>query len=282
MFERCHDHRKPSHHPGVTDSEQAAIAVFAVDALSNNDAIFLFCDRLARRLSFYLSMPCKLYPMSLIDLSHMIADGTLTYPGLPGPVISDHLSWDASHDRYAQGVEFQIGRIEMVANTGTYVDTPAHRWRDGYDLSELPIESVANVPGIVIDAATQLIEPDLFAGVDITDYAVIFRTGWARHWDTDHYGAPEHPFITAAAGEALVNAEVKLVGIDSVNIDDTSPESGGHRPVHSALLAANIPIVEHLCNLEQLTNDPFYFFAVPPKIRGMASFPVRAFALLGS
>lgn len=218
--------------------------------------------------------------MILLDLSHEIADGTITYPGLPGPVISDYLGWDASHDVYGEGVEFQIGRIEMVSNTGTYLDTPAHRWRDGFDLSGLALDSIANVPGILIETAQQSIGPGAFENFDIANRAVIFRTGWSRHWAADEYGAPEHPFLTASAAQALIDGGATLVGIDSVNIDDTGPQSNGQRPVHSALLAASVPIVEHLCNLDQLGDLPFRFFAVPPKVRGMATFPVRAFAMV--
>jgi arylformamidase len=218
--------------------------------------------------------------MTLIDLSHEIADGTITYPGLPGPVIGDHLSWDASHSVYAEGVEFQIGRIEMIANTGTYLDTPAHRWREGYDLSGLSLDAVANVPGVVVDGDAQSIEPDVFDGVEVAGRAVIFRTGWSRHWTTDKYGAPDHPFVSEAAAQRLIDGGVKVVGIDSVNIDDTGPESKGRRPIHSAFLKAGVPIVEHLTNLESLPDDGFRFFAVPPKVRGMATFPVRAFAVV--
>lgn len=216
--------------------------------------------------------------MRLIDLSHTISDGLETYPGLPGPVISDHLSRAASRERYAAGTEFQIGRIDMVANTGTYLDTPAHRYPDGFDLSALPLERVAFVPGVIVDAQGPVIDADAFAGLDLAGRAVIIRTGWDRHWSTPAYGAGDHPHITAGAARALADARVALVGIDSLNIDATST---GERPAHSALLAEGIPIVEHLRGLDQLPSDrPFTFTAVPVKVAGMGTFPVRAFAMI--
>jgi arylformamidase len=216
----------------------------------------------------------------LIDLSHDVVHGMTTYPGLPGPAISDHLSYDASHANYAPGTEFQIGRIEMVANTGTYLDTPAHRYRGAGDLADLRLESVADLPGIAIDAPDQAADAALFAGRDLAGKAVLLRTGWSRHWSTDEYGSPDHPFLTDAAAQQLVDAGVALVGIDSVNIDDTSASGGGQRPAHSRLLAAGIPIVEHLRGLEDLGTGDFRFYAVPVKVRGMGTFPVRAFAIV--
>jgi kynurenine formamidase len=216
--------------------------------------------------------------MTFIDLSHTIEDGTITYPGLPAPKISDFLSWDASHATYASGVEFQIGQIELVANTGTYIDTPAHRYRDGFDLSALQLETVADVSGIVFDASGA-VDESIVDGADLSGKAVLFRTGWDRHWATPAYGSPDHPFLSASLAATLVEAGARIVGIDSVNIDDSSPGAQGRRPVHSALLAAGIPVVEHLCNLGRLGSGPFSFFAVPVKVKGMATFPVRAFAI---
>ena len=201
------------------------------------------------------------------DLSHVVVSGEVTYPGLPAPVISDHLSREASRARYAAGTEFQIGRIEMVSNTGTYLDTPFHRYPDGHDLSGLPLERVAGVPGVVIEGDE--LPPDL------DGHAVLVRTGWDAHWGTEHYGHPSHPFVSTELAEELVAAGVALVGIDSVNIDATTT---GERPVHSMLLAAGIPIVEHLCNLSSVPARGFELFAVPVKVRGMGTFPVRAFA----
>ncbi len=219
---------------------------------------------------------------ALVELSHVIEDGTITYPGLPGPVIGDHLTWEDSHGRYAPGTEFRIGRIEMVANTGTYLDTPGHRFRDGFDLAGLPLGSVADLPGVVVDASGRIVDVDAFDGIEVEGRAVLLRTGWDVHWATERYGEPDHPFLTGAAAEHLAERGAALVGIDSVNIDDTSPASGGARPAHTALLGRQIPVLEHLCGLDQLRGDPFRLFAVPPMIRDLATFPVRAFAIVGS
>lgn len=215
--------------------------------------------------------------MQFIDLSHTIVDAMVTYPGLPGPVISDHLGRVASRERYAPGTEFQIGRIDMVANTGTYLDTPFHRFADGHDLSALALERVAFVPAVLVDAKGPAIDAGVFAGLDFTDRAVIIRTGWDAYWGTPAYGAGGHPHLTAAAAQALVAAGVAVVGIDSVNIDATST---GERPVHTTLLAQGIPIVEHLRGLEQIPSGSFTFTAVPVKVNGMGTFPVRAFATI--
>jgi kynurenine formamidase len=211
----------------------------------------------------------------LIDLSHVIAHGTVTYPGFPPPVISDFLSREASREKYAPGTEFQIGRIDMIANTGTYLDTPAHRYADGFDLAELPLAAVAGVPGVVISVVEMVIGAPAVASADLAGKAVLVRTGWDRHWGRDEYGDTDHPHLTAEAAEQLVGDGVALVGIDSVNIDATTT---GERPAHSTLLAAGIPIVEHLTGLDQLPSDGFEFFAVPVKVQGMGTFPVRAFA----
>ncbi|MEY9212605.1 cyclase family protein [Thermobifida halotolerans] len=215
----------------------------------------------------------------LIDVSHQIVAGMTTYPGLPAPVVEDHMSFDDSQDSYASGTEFQIRRISMVGNTGTYLDTPAHRYRDGSDLADLPLEKVAALPGRVVDAVGREIGPDAFRGLDLAGRAVLIRTGWDRHWRTEAYGGPDHPFLTEDGAKALVDAGAALVGIDSVNIDDTSVSSAGARPSHSVLLAAGIPVVEHLCLLQQLPEEGFQFFAVPVKVRGMGTMPVRAFAV---
>ncbi len=215
--------------------------------------------------------------MALVDLSHAIEHGMTTYPGLPGPEISDHLTREASRRVYAPGTEFHIGRITMIANTGTYLDTPAHRYPDGFDLAGLALDSVADLPGIAVTATDQAIGPEPLDGLDVAGKAVLFATGWDRHWRADEYGGPDHPYLTADAAAALVDAHPALVGIDSVNIDDTR---GGERPAHSNLLAAGIPIVEHLTGLDRLPADRFRFFAVPVKVRGMGTFPVRAFAIV--
>ncbi|MFW5419026.1 cyclase family protein [Nocardiopsis sp. CNT-189] len=214
-----------------------------------------------------------------IDVSHQIVAGMTTYPGLPGPVIDDHVSFEASQRTYAPGTEFNITRISMVANTGTYLDMPAHRYRDGADLSDLELEKVADVPGVVVQAPGREVGPEAFDGVEVAGRAVLVRTGWDRHWRTGAYGAPEHPFLTEAAARLLADSGARLVGIDSVNIDDTSEDAKGARPAHSVLLAAGIPVIEHLCLLELLPAGGFRFFAVPVKVQGMGTFPVRAFAI---
>jgi kynurenine formamidase len=214
----------------------------------------------------------------IIDLSHPIADGTITYPGLPGPVISDHLSREASRERYAPGYEFQIGRIDMVANTGTYLDTPFHRFGDGHDLAGLDLSRVVGVPGVLVDArGSAEADVDLLDGLELRGRAVLFHTGWDEHWGTERYGDPSHPFLSVEATERLVEAGAAVVGIDSVNIDSTR---GGERPVHTALLAAGIPIVEHLCRLGDIGGRSFSFTAAPPAVVGMGTFPVRAVAVL--
>ncbi len=212
----------------------------------------------------------------LVDLSHPITDGLVTYPGLPAPVITDHLSRVDSHQRYAPGYEFQIGHIDMVSNTGTYLDTPFHRFADGHDLAGLDLARVVAVPGLLVDATAGQ-EAALPDGVDVAGRAVLFRTGWDRHWATDAYGDPAHPYLGMEAVERLVDGGAAIVGIDSVNIDDTRT---GARPVHTALLGAGIPIVEHLRGLDQLAGAAFAFTAVPPAVVGMGTFPVRALAEL--
>jgi kynurenine formamidase len=214
----------------------------------------------------------------LIDLSHTVEAGMITYPGLPGPVISDHLSRVGSRANYAPGTEFLIGRIEMVGNTGTYLDTPFHRFEDGYDLAGLALEDAADLPGVCIEPPGPDIGPEAVAGVDLAGKAVLFATGWDRHWGSESYGDPSHPFVNADLVESLLDGGAALVGIDSVNIDDTR---GGDRPAHSRLLAAGVPVVEHLTGLAALVGEAFRFFAVPPKVAGFGTFPIRAFALVG-
>ena len=218
-------------------------------------------------------------PGRLIDVSHTIEHGMVTYPGLPVPVISDWLSRAASRARYAPGTTFQIGKIELLANTGTYIDAPFHRYDGGKDIADYPLEAVANLEGVVVRAterAGRALDEGLFRGRDVKGKAVLVHTGWDVHWRTERYG-DGHPFLTHAAAEHLVAAGAALVGIDSLNIDDATDAA---RPAHSILLAAGIPIVEHLCGLHQLPDAGFRFYAVPPRVKGMGSFPVRAFAVL--
>lgn len=213
----------------------------------------------------------------LIDLSHRIVDGMVTYPGLPTPVIGTHLSREEAAEIYASGTTFHIGQIDICTNTGTYLDVPFHRFAEGHDLAALPLERVAGVPGVALDRRGQTtidLTPEELAG--LTGHAVLVRTDHSVHFGTDVYAA-DHPHLSAAAAEALVDAGVACVGIDSLNIDATSD---GTRPVHTILLGAEIPIVEHLTNLAAVPARGFRFTAVPPRFEGAGTFTVRAFAAL--
>lgn len=215
---------------------------------------------------------------NIIDLSHSVEQGVITYKGLPPPHISDYLSREESKRHYNGETSFHIGKIEMVANTGTYIDSPFHRYKYGKDLSELPLESVADLEGVVFrtDPNKRAIGPDLFPDTDVSGKAVLFHTGWDKHWGSDQYFTG-HPFLTAETAKWLEKAGAMLVGIDSLNIDDTDD---GKRPVHSTLLGAGIPIVEHMCGLKNLPDSGFRFHAVPVKVRDFGSFPVRAYAVV--
>jgi arylformamidase len=212
-----------------------------------------------------------------VELSHTIEDGMITYKGFPAPLVCDHLSHAASRANYAPGTEFQIGRIEMVGNTGTYIDSPYHRHADGDDVADLALDAIASLDAVVVrvnDTADRAIPRSAFLPFEVRGKAVLVHTGWDRHWRTDDY-FEGHPFLTADAATHLRDAGATLVGIDSLNIDDkTNPT----RPVHTTLLGAGIPIVEHLCRLEAVPVAGFRFSAVPPKVRGIGTFPVRAFA----
>lgn len=214
-----------------------------------------------------------------VDLSHTIEDGMVTYKGLPAPLICDHLSREQSRSLYADGTEFQIGRITMVSNTGTYIDSPFHRFADGTDIADLSLSKIAHLEAIVVRIGAddkRAIPREAFAPFDLRGKAVLVETNWDRHWRTDQY-FEGHPYLTAAAAEFLRASQVALVGIDSYNIDDTNDL---RRPVHTALLGAGIPIVEHLTRLDRLPSRDFRFTAAPPKVRGMGTFPVRAYATL--
>ncbi|HEX8696067.1 MAG TPA: cyclase family protein [Longimicrobium sp.] len=215
----------------------------------------------------------------LIDLSHTVEHGMVTLKGYPAPVVCDYLSREASRAVYAEGTEFHIGRIDMIANTGTYVDSPFHRYEGGKDLSELPLESLADLDAVVVRATGRTgraIDRGAFDGVDVAGKAVLVHTGHAAHWGTDAY-FDGHPFLTRAAAEHLRDAGARLVGIDSLNIDSTDDPA---RPVHSVLLGAEIPVCEHLRGLEQVPDAGFRFFAVPVKVKAFGTFPVRAFAIV--
>jgi kynurenine formamidase len=216
---------------------------------------------------------------TFIDLSHTIEDGMITYKGLPAPLICDHISREQSRGVYAPGTEFQIGKITMVSNTGTYIDSPFHRFADGTDIAGLTLNSLVGLDAVVVHAdgmSGRKIPAEAFGAVDVRGKAVLVHTNWSRHWRTDQY-FENHPFLTAAAAEYLKKEGAKLVGIDSYNIDDTTD---GHRPVHTVLLGAGIPIVEHLRGLELVPATGATFTAAPPKVKGMGTFPVRAFATL--
>lgn len=217
---------------------------------------------------------------TFVDLSHVIEHGMETYKGLPGPQICDFWTREDSAALYDDGSTFQIGRIDLVANTGTYLDSPFHRYQDGSDLADLRLSGLANLPAIVVrrpfDAKVYTDRSDL-EHFEVKGKAVLIHTGWDRHWRTEHYG-DDHPYLTGDAADWLAKNGALLVGIDSYNIDDTRKRA---RPVHSRLLGANIPICEHLTGLDSLPDEGVRFFAVPPKIRGMGTFPVRAYGVLG-
>jgi arylformamidase len=248
----------------------------------------------------------------IVDLSHPITDGLVTYPGIPAPVIGTHLSFDESASHYAAGTEFTIATISMAANTGTYLDTPAHRYRGGDDLAAVPLERMVELDAVVarVDAGSAHVGADggptdaaptdaaptdaapinaaigrpideqllrsALRGADLIGRAVLVHTGHARHWGTPAYFT-SHPYLTDDAAEFLVSARPALVGIDSLNIDSTHT---GRRPAHTWLLAAGIAIVEHLTALDQLPNSGFRFSAAPPAVRGMGTFTVRAYAVI--
>jgi arylformamidase len=214
----------------------------------------------------------------LYDLSHTIEDGMITYKGLPAPVICDYLSREKSRSFYEEGTEFQIGKIEMIANTGTYIDCPFHRYADGQDLAQVELSRFAELDAVVVHAhyGNGLeVSPDNFRNIDVRGKAVLIHTSWSDHWRSDTY-FENHPYVTAAAARFLVENGARLVGIDSHNIDDTRAKS---RPVHSILLKEGILIVEHLTGLDKLPDRPLKFSAVPPKFKGVGTFPVRAYAV---
>ncbi|GAA3398426.1 cyclase family protein [Cryptosporangium minutisporangium] len=220
--------------------------------------------------------------MTLIDLSHVIAAGLITYPGLPAPEITPHLTREASRDVYAPGVEFAIDRITMVGNTGTYLDSPFHRYEGGIDLAGLPLASVADLPTVVVRATTRAVDAAVLTAAladvpDLRGHAVLLHTGGDRHWGTPAY-ADDAPYLAEDGATYLAEAGVALVGIDSVNIDQVTPE--GYRPAHSVLLAAEIPVLEHLTNLAAVPDTGGRLHAAPPPVRDFGTFPVRAYVVV--
>lgn len=246
-----------------------------------NDMQLLMVGKVDILNKYYINEKHKRQPVNIapndkyIDLSHTIFDGLVTYKGLPSPIICDYLSREQSRANYEPGTEFQIGKIEMVTNTGTYIDCPFHRFEHGKDLSEIELERFAGLEAVTINAENiTRIDESFFTGLEVRNKAVLVHTGWAKHWNTPQY-FDGHPYLTANAAGYLKDCGVKLVGIDSHNIDDTSGKS---RPVHTTLLGAEILIVEHLCNLDKLPANGYRFNAVPPKFKGAGTFPVRAYA----
>jgi arylformamidase len=214
----------------------------------------------------------------LIDLSHDVTDGMITYPGLPAPRMSTFLSRQASAGRYAEGTTFDIGMVELCTNTGTYLDVPFHRFADGHDLTGLDLDRCANLAATVVPVTSHVaIEPHVLGDLDLEGQAVLFHTGWSQHWGSERYLSNDHPYLTEATVDALIEGGVTMVGIDSLNIDDTV---GGERPAHTKLLAAAVPIVEHLTNLDRVPITGARFSAVPPKLAGLGTFTVRAFAIV--
>ncbi|TMR92278.1 cyclase family protein [Nonomuraea basaltis] len=212
----------------------------------------------------------------IVELSHRIVDGMITYPGVPGPKLGVHLSREDSRQVYAPGTEFHIGTITLAANTGTYLDTPHHRYADGPDLSQVPLTKLADLPGLVVRAKGAR-EVVLDHGLDVRGRAVLIHTGWDRHFGTDAY-FHDHPYLAPESAAWLAEQGAALVGIDSLNIDDTPP--GGERPAHTILLKAGIPLVEHMTGLAELPDEGFRFHAAPPMVAGMGTFPVRAYAIV--
>lgn len=220
-------------------------------------------------------------PHRLVELSHVISEGMTTYPGLPGPEITPHLTRADSRSHYAPGTEFAIDRISMVGNTGTYLDSPYHRYPDGADLAGLPLSVVADLPTVTVrltGSGERAVTPQALAAYDVSGAAVLLHTGWDRHWGTEAYGH-DAPYLTGPAARWLVAAGARLVGIDSVNIDNNS-DDGGERPAHSILLAAGIPVLEHLTGLEQLPVAGARLHAAAPRLRDFGTFPVRAYAVV--
>ena len=214
----------------------------------------------------------------VVDLSHEVHAGLFTHPGLPGPVTSAFASREQYRASY--GTEFQVDRVELVGNTGTYLDSPFHRFPDGDDLAALPLESVVDLPVLVVDGPDRAVDERLLAaaldGVEPTGSAVLLRTGGDAAWGREEY-AHDAPFLTAGGADWLAARRPALVGIDSVNIDDLADTT---RPAHTALLGAGVLVCEHLTGLAALPTRGARLHAAPVKWRGVGTWPVRAYALV--
>ncbi|WP_174536173.1 cyclase family protein [Micromonospora chalcea] len=273
-------------HPDVTDDEVAALLVRHLGLLMVGEV------RITNRTVVEephkggrgVAAPATGGGRKLVELSHVITEGLVTLPGWPGPSITDWLTREDSRKRYAPGVEFHVARINMIANTGTYVDTPSHRFADGPDLTGVPLDRLADLPGLVVrvPAGTRAVDKLMLAPYDVAGCAVLLHTGWDAHFGTDRYAAPDAPYLTGDGAQWLAEAGAALVGIDSINIDDMTPAAAGQRPAHTGLLAAGVPIVEHLTGLDALPPTGFRFTAAPPRVAGMGTFPVRAFAVVAA
>ncbi|MEV4637687.1 cyclase family protein [Actinoplanes sp. NPDC049548] len=278
---QAHGFRVDVPHPDVTEAEIASLFVTACRLLLVDRVeltrIRVFADR-------HLGTPggpSERRPRTRwVELSHVISAGLTTYPGLPGPVITPHLTREASRAVYAEGTEFAMDTITMVGNTGTYLDSPFHRYADGTDLAGVPLERLADLPAVVVRTAgsgVRGVDVPALENLVVAGRAVLLHTGGDAHWATPAY-AENAPFLTAAGAQWLVDHGAALVGIDAVNIDDIGPGSAGERPAHTLLLAAGIPIVEHLTGLADLPPVGARFTAAPPRVAGFGTFPVRAYA----
>jgi arylformamidase len=266
--------------PEITQDQLASLFVRELGLLMT-DRVTLSAVRIVQEphkgLSGHPRPPGLTPPGRLVELSHPITAGMTTYPGLPGPEITPYLTREASRDRYAPGTEFAIDRVTMLGNTGTYLDSPYHRYAGGADLAGIPLAALADLPAVVArlaDSGRRGVDVGALAALAVSGHAVLLHTGWDRNWGTDRYGQ-DAPYLTGAGARWLADQGARLVGIDSVNIDDAAD---GERPAHSLLLAAGIPVVEHLCGLDLVPATGARFTATPPRLRGFGTFPVRAFA----
>ena len=265
-------------HGDATEAEIAALFAAALRPMIADkvdvDAVRIFAEppadtrgRTAERVRY-------------VDLGHVISAGMTTYPGLPGPDITAHLTWADSRAKYAEGTEFSMDRVSLIGQTGTYLDSPRHRYEGGTDLAGLPLERLADLPAVVVrqvGSGRRAVEEADLEPFDVAGRAVLLHTGGDRHWGTADYPV-DAPYLTGGGAAWLVEHGAALVGIDSINIDDASLASAGERPAHTILLAAGIPIVEHLTGLAELPPAGARFSAVPPRITGVGTFPVRAYA----